>query len=382
MKPFRNLRIAVPLLASLVASPDAGIVQVNGRKYDVQDAGKGPTVTDVLTNSQVSDPQLYFKAVETNLTLESIVNLGKVNGPLVLKLLKAHNLFYDASKPAEAVVEKAAELVGSYLAGNKISLDPASAKDALDYLKTASKDDLRQLLRWNFTRGVEAFERNLKIFEGINDSQTLDERTAEEYLKNDRRVAALPVYKKAIAEDIVSDVQNGAVAKFVEGTLQTSDLEAKLRDVRNAPSDDAVLKDVYGGKERAIRDIEEKQGKSLYKVGRSLVDAGRYKEAVPIMERCVSLMPNDARAHNCLGVAYGETGSLLLAVNEYTVAKQHDPINPEPYYNLAVTLSKLDRHEEALFFAETYLKIGVDPKFLGRAREYVTFVKASLKDKK
>ncbi len=60
------------VLASSVLPLKADIVQVNGIKYDVKDTDKGPTVTDVLTNSQVSDPGLFFKAVETNLTLDSL----------------------------------------------------------------------------------------------------------------------------------------------------------------------------------------------------------------------------------------------------------------------------------------------------------------------
>ena len=66
-----NMLTAGALLASSFMPLKADIVQVNGKKYDVKDSDKCPVVTDVLTNSQVSDPQLFLKAVETNLTLES-----------------------------------------------------------------------------------------------------------------------------------------------------------------------------------------------------------------------------------------------------------------------------------------------------------------------
>jgi len=79
----------------------------------------------------------------------------------------------------------------------------------------------------------------------------------------------------------------------------------------------------------------------------ALLDAGRYAEAVVLLERATAAAPGDAGLAFRLGVAYGKAGrdADALAAFERTVAL--DPRHAEARYNLGALLFKAGRFEEA-----------------------------------
>jgi tetratricopeptide (TPR) repeat protein len=79
----------------------------------------------------------------------------------------------------------------------------------------------------------------------------------------------------------------------------------------------------------------------------ALLDAGRYAEAVVLLERATAAAPGDAGLTFRLGVAYGKAGrdADALAAFERTVAL--DPRHAEARYNLGALLFKAGRFDEA-----------------------------------
>jgi Flp pilus assembly protein TadD len=51
---------------------------------------------------------------------------------------------------------------------------------------------------------------------------------------------------------------------------------------------------------------------------------GRYKEAIEVFKKAVSLTPNDANAHFGLGLSYLSTGNRGPALDEYKILKTLD----------------------------------------------------------
>jgi predicted O-linked N-acetylglucosamine transferase (SPINDLY family) len=85
------------------------------------------------------------------------------------------------------------------------------------------------------------------------------------------------------------------------------------------------------------------------------------KDALPALHNAAKLSPNDAEAHNNLGVALQERGQLDGAVASYRSALRIDPGFVEAHYNLGNVLSELGRLEEAVASYRSALKI--NPNF-------------------
>ena len=99
--------------------------------------------------------------------------------------------------------------------------------------------------------------------------------------------------------------------------------------------------------------VEVPEGKSLeawelLTKGLSLAELGYYDEAIVYLLQCISSNPNDADAHNNLGVIYGRQDKLKEAIIEYKEAIRINPNDAEPHYNLGVIYGRQDKLEEAV----------------------------------
>jgi Flp pilus assembly protein TadD len=91
-----------------------------------------------------------------------------------------------------------------------------------------------------------------------------------------------------------------------------------------------------------------------------LSDKKQYDAAVPAWEKAVSLDPDDARAHNNLGIALAGAGKMSDAVEEYRKSLALNAHNSQTENNLGSALAEEGNLEEARQHFETALGINPD----------------------
>lgn len=105
----------------------------------------------------------------------------------------------------------------------------------------------------------------------------------------------------------------------------------------------------YADAEREARRFVEAQPDSGF--GWKLLGAAvglQGRDAVAILRRAAELSPEDAEAHNNLGVALYETGKLEDAIRAYRTALKLQPKYASPYGNLGNALARAGRPAEAV----------------------------------
>jgi tetratricopeptide (TPR) repeat protein len=105
--------------------------------------------------------------------------------------------------------------------------------------------------------------------------------------------------------------------------------------------------------------LPEKQD-AWYRLGVTLKQAGRLKEAIPAYEKAISLDATDASPHNGLGNVYGELGRHNKAIAAYEKAIALDPKLAYAHNGLGNVYRALERHDEAIAAFEQ--AIALDPK--------------------
>ncbi len=78
-----------------------------------------------------------------------------------------------------------------------------------------------------------------------------------------------------------------------------------------------------------------------------LLDAGRLDEARAEAERAIAADPSRGDAYNTLGEVLRTAGDLRAAAEQFSRAAKLLPVNPAPRFNLALTLERLGRREDA-----------------------------------
>jgi tetratricopeptide (TPR) repeat protein len=87
--------------------------------------------------------------------------------------------------------------------------------------------------------------------------------------------------------------------------------------------------------------------KELHAQGASLFKAGRFAEAIPVLNRAAELEPGSASIHHLLGAAYfyeGQMGASEAALRRAIAA---NPTHPQTHASMGYTLYALGRFEEA-----------------------------------
>lgn len=104
-------------------------------------------------------------------------------------------------------------------------------------------------------------------------------------------------------------------------------------------------------------------------VGQILVAMNKPAEAVPFLEKAVEAEPFSVVARFDLAVAYGRTGQLKEAVDQYETLVRSGTADARAYHNLGLSLHQLGRNAEAAaaFEHATALAPGQAPGWLGLA---------------
>jgi len=91
---------------------------------------------------------------------------------------------------------------------------------------------------------------------------------------------------------------------------------------------------------------------SLWTFERNLV----WRDEVTLWRDCVAKSPDNARAHNNLGLALAKRGDTVQAIEHYRKALALKPDHPEAHNNLGLAFSGLGRYDQALRHYQEALK--------------------------
>lgn len=86
---------------------------------------------------------------------------------------------------------------------------------------------------------------------------------------------------------------------------------------------------------------------SYLNLGITLTDLGDYKQAIPVLEKAISMRNDWAFAVNELGIAYRKDGNLKVAVSQFEKAIQMDKKFAYAYYNLGETEFRRGNRKQA-----------------------------------
>jgi protein O-GlcNAc transferase len=95
-------------------------------------------------------------------------------------------------------------------------------------------------------------------------------------------------------------------------------------------------------------------------LGVVVVQQGRAAEAVELLQRAITLRPNDASFHVNHGIALQQTGQPQAAIASYQRAIHLDPRSSAAYVNLAESLQTLGKHDEASAALDTAISLTPD----------------------
>ncbi len=125
-------------------------------------------------------------------------------------------------------------------------------------------------------------------------------------------------------------------------------------------------------------------------LGRVLLEAGRYPEALAECEEALRLKPDNPEAHFNLGFLLQQTGKTQEAIGEYERALRLKPDHFEARYNLGVALEKVGREPEAIQqyeqalrsypdYVEAHVNLGNALFRMGKAQEAVEHYEQALR---
>ncbi|HEV8618760.1 MAG TPA: tetratricopeptide repeat protein [Candidatus Udaeobacter sp.] len=216
--------------------------------------------------------------------------------------------------------------------------------------------------------------------------ESLDQQIAETYARQKlepvnidlaRRLGALNEQKEDFEAAIgwyqyAADLTKGADAGLIR---KVSDLKTKRLDREIAAHEEFLsthtpTHELYGKKSEELKAAKKSRAEILlddardraernptdlqlrFELGGHLVDAGRFREAVPELQRARQNPNARLKAMNLLGRCYGELGMLDLAMKQLEEASSEivsmDAMKKEILYNLGLVYEKLGAREKSL----------------------------------
>ncbi len=192
-----------------------------------------------------------------------------------------------------------------------------------------------------------------------------------------RRLGALNEQKENFEAAIgwyqyAADLTKGADAGLVRkvSDLKIKGLEREITAHEEFLSTHASAHELYGKKSEELKAAKKNRAEILlddardrmernptdlqlrFELGAHLVDAGRFREAVPELQRARQNPNARLKAMNLLGRCYGELGMLDLAMKQLEEASSEivsmDAIKKEILYNLGLVYEQLGEREKSL----------------------------------
>lgn len=216
--------------------------------------------------------------------------------------------------------------------------------------------------------------------------ESLDQQIAETYVRHKsepanidlaRRLGALNEQKEDFETAIrwyqyAADLTKGADAGLVRkvSDLRIKRLEREIAAHEEFLSTHDAAHELYEKKSEELRAAKKNRAETLlddarnrvernptdlqlrFELGEHLLDAGRFREAVPELQRARQNPNARLKAMNLLGRCYGELGMLDLAMKQLEEASREilsmDAMKKEILYNLGLVHERLGAREESL----------------------------------
>lgn len=96
---------------------------------------------------------------------------------------------------------------------------------------------------------------------------------------------------------------------------------------------------------------------SLQTQATAMIRRRQFSEAIPWLERCIVLAPNDAATHTLLGIAYSNSGRPEQAEQAFRQAVRLAPMVAKYHFNLATQLATMNKNADALRATEETLRL-------------------------
>ena len=145
-------------------------------------------------------------------------------------------------------------------------------------------------------------------------------------------------------------VENGLADKKAELDAAGDETRERLEQEYAALQQQQAEYRLQAAKDRVARYPNDKLFR--YELGKALIDAGQYKEAVPELQEAVKQPAVRYQAFNLLGVAFWKRKMLDFAVKQFQTAAGEipgmDELKKEIIYNLGSVLGESGKPEEAL----------------------------------
>ena len=119
------------------------------------------------------------------------------------------------------------------------------------------------------------------------------------------------------------------------------------------------------------RGSSDKEAAAELRRAAELMQSGKIDEAEPILRRVIVSNPNNADAHNLLGVVFDQKGRTQAAEREFRTSISLNPKGVSAMANLGVLLAHAKRDDEAIKTFEAVLRAAEEPdalQHLGHAR--------------
>ena len=110
-------------------------------------------------------------------------------------------------------------------------------------------------------------------------------------------------------------------------------------------------------------------------LGNLYADMDRLPEAKKLYLEALKLEPDNAYAHLYLGNAYFMTAEFDEAVRHYRISITRKPDNASAYYLLAISLSKLNRADEAMAAGMQYMALDPNGRFADEIQDLIISLK-------
>lgn len=183
---------------------------------------------------------------------------------------------------------------------------------------------------------------------------------------------ALANFEKALSLEPRSEEFLLATAELYSRQNRHAEAFALLARARDLDPDSLtvlrpfILEGVFAGKrdeiQQAAEELESKstQPQDLYVVASILLENRRGDEAVPLLEKYLSQVPEDGRAWLGLGVAYQDTKSFDKAQKAFQRALEIDPNSAEAEFRLGTLASDQGNSSSAIAHLERALELNAN----------------------
>jgi len=364
----------------------------------------GRSLRPLWEGRTLADRPIYFESLAPNLNRGWAPLRGVVSGNrkyIDLPLPELYDLGADFSE--ERNLAESADLApfrrelaavlssaGDPRAGRR--LEPranAAALQSLGYLGGGSgprkgpfgpADDLKTLLplHQRLMSAAEAFtqarpDESVALLEGVlaerKDLVTAYEFLANVYYQTGRRAEAISALERGLAAAPGQAQMLGRLGIFLVEAGQLDRGRARLEAALATNGEDAELwnylgvcdwkKGDFAAAEKSYRkalDLDPGSASVLNNLGSLALSRKETDSALALFDRALTLDPRLASAHNGRAVALSLKGNTQDAVEAWKKAVELDPRHSQALFNLAASLLKLDRLDEAAGYFERYLK--------------------------